>query len=127
MAPNDSDDEGMLYDARMFYARIIGLYMKELFEHCESKNYTKWLDTMDSLFSVIGGRIKKENKKEVDYPTLRKEIILAANKHPTEYFRKTKDATGVDELDSVFLKTQSYLYDAMQTAGIFGYRREEGL
>jgi len=117
----DLMEKSFAYDLRVFYAIVIGRKMLRVQEATEKKDYQVWHDTLISMYPIVYARIDT-NRAEVKekYAALIKKLNTILNKYRDVYLRKEFDENGINEIESVLLELQHFIFRLMHIFDHFG-------
>lgn len=124
-----SDPNELAYDLRQSYSIIVGEHLQRVAEFRMEKNYPKYFDSLEDLYTVVSHKFKKNKKEETTtYEELKKEAIDIFNKNIGAYNGSSTNTKGVSEVESVLRMIERFLYKKMDKAKMFGAKDvDEGL
>lgn len=117
----DSTNEGIKWDFRQVYVRLVSLYLLDLKEAEDAQNYGKMLTIYKRLHGVIFGRFKKE--KEIideEFEKRINDLILVSRRYETEFKRMSNDSEGITEIEKAFNELKIYIFSYMEDNRMFG-------
>ena len=117
-------NEGIVYDLRIFYAAIVGKNLILINDCLDKKDYMKCFATIKNTFPIIYSRVNKSRddiKKQ--YEEYIGEANATFNKYQNCYFRKSFEPFGVEAIESILRKLYFFLSRTLEVNEHYGSGR----
>jgi len=109
----------LAYDLRQDLAKQLGSIRAEIIEARKKRNYSEWLNLLDSLFIEISQKLTKDEIKEYNF--LLKKINEQIEKNPTAFNDGGMNSEGI----YITLRAMSiWINKKMERYDMFGSKRE---
>ena len=122
--PPDTDSQEQTWDLRQFYTRYVGLYMLDYKSAEDNRQYPQMLNILDRWHGLIHGRYSKDIGDDETYESLKKELIVVANKYKTVYLGRSFDPMAIHEIEKAFKNLRMYIINKMNKNQMFGVKRD---
>lgn len=111
----------MLFDLRVFRARMIANQWEKIDRYKDEANYYQWFKALRSLYSTVAHKLGDKLRKE--YQNLEIETLKVINNNEAVFTRKSYDAKGMTLLENSLLAMELFLLQAMEDKSVFGKRQ----
>jgi hypothetical protein len=116
-------ENGLLYDLRQYYARIVGETLVEIAIARKAKNFSEWLELLECLHTEVNQKFDDTEKK--DYAAEKEKCFKVINKYPMEFQLKSSNVSKRAEIFNAINALDMWLRDAMEHNAMFGRKWDD--
>lgn len=120
----DGNTSDLAYDLRQRYAKLVGDNMDFLNVSKKQKNFSQYFDDIEDLYALTKHKWKEE-KKEINYETLRKRVVDLSNMHSSTWLNQSQDSQSINIIRKALQELEMYVYSKMNECNMFGKKYDD--
>jgi hypothetical protein len=114
------DKEGMAYDLRQRYAKIVADHMEDVAICRKNENHQVYFKALDDLYIQIACKAFKNKDDKIRYEDLINQATIVANRYPTVFLGQANNQLAHSEIDNILKKVHLLLYEKMEESKMLG-------